>query len=267
MVFLGAGMFTAAAQAACRHPNALGVARNADIDARDGAVYGSVTKLAARELLQPGEVVLTFDDGPLPVVTPRILAALDRHCTKATFFVVGRMAREHPEILRATLAAGHSVGTHTWSHPAYVRQMTHEMLVREIDLGISAAEEAAGRRLAPFFRFPGLGDTPRAVAHLRSRGIATFTVDVISNDSFISDPHALLKRTLDLIEKRGRGILLFHDIKPVTADALPSLLDELERRRYRIVHLRPAPMQAPALAEPAMRSPSGAAISAWPGLR
>lgn len=222
---------------ACANPDALGVGRVIQIDGSKGEVYGGITKAPTHDILRPKEVVLTFDDGPYQGLTRQILDTLDRHCTKATFFVVGQMAVARPDIVRAEIARGHTVGTHTWSHPMPMKALTTEAQIEEIDKGIAAAYRVAGKGLAPFFRFPGLGDSPETLAHLKARGIATFTVDIVSNDSFIADPQKLAERTLNILAGRGKGILLFHDIKPQTAAALPIILAQLKTQGYRVAHL------------------------------
>ena len=223
----------------CAIAGALGVARVVEIDASKGNVYGSITQSPTHDILKPKEVVLTFDDGPYDGLSRRILDTLDQECTKATFFLVGQMAVARPQIVREEIARGHTVGTHTWSHPMPMKSLTVEAQIEEIDKGIAAVSRVAGRGLAPFFRFPGLGDSPETLAHLKARGIATFSVDVVSNDSFIADPHKLAERTLNILAAKGKGILLFHDIKPSTAAALPVILAELKAQGYRVVHLVP----------------------------
>jgi peptidoglycan-N-acetylglucosamine deacetylase len=187
--------------------------------------------------LQPREVVLTFDDGPMPWITKSILETLDRHCVKATFFSVGRMAIAYPESVRDVLARGHTLGTHTWSHPLNLKRMTPEASTAEIERGFAAVAAAAGQPIAPFFRFPGLSDSGLLLAHLQQRNVATFTVDVVSNDSFISDANRLARETIAKIEMQKGGIVLFHDIKVSTAKALPLILSELKSRGYRVVHV------------------------------
>lgn len=223
----------------CADPEAIGLARVVEIDAAKGHVYGGITQAPAHHFLKAKEVVLTFDDGPFAGLTRRILDTLDQHCTRATFFVVGQMAVARPEIVRETIGRGHTVGTHTWSHPMPMRALPVEAQIEEIDKGIAAASRVAGRGLAPFFRFPGLGDSPETLAHLKTRGIATFTVDIVSNDSFISDPQKLADRTMNILAGKGRGILLFHDIKPATAAALPIILGQLKQQGYQVVHMTP----------------------------
>ena len=186
-------MFTATpVAAACPEPaTALGVARVVEIDAAGGPIFGAMTSQAREaRFLGPKEVVLTFDDGPMPGITRSILDTLDRFCTKATFFSVGRMAIAHPALVREVLGRGHTLGTHTWSHPMNLPRLSPERARDQIDSGFAAVALAAGAPIAPFFRFPGLSDSPALLDHLQRRGIAAFTVDVVSNDSYIADPGA-----------------------------------------------------------------------------
>jgi peptidoglycan/xylan/chitin deacetylase (PgdA/CDA1 family) len=218
----------------------LGVARTIEIDATDGPVFGHLTRQPyQKDFLRPKEVVLTFDDGPMPAVTRQILDTLDRFCTKATFFTVGQMAIAYPDMLREVLRRGHTVGTHTWSHPLSLLHLSPSRALDQIESGFAAATLAAGQPVAPFFRFPGLSDSNALVSHLRSRGIATFTVDVVSNDSYIRDPIRLIALTLSRLGKENGGIMLFHDIKAATARALPTILTELKARGFQVVRLVP----------------------------
>ena len=225
------------AMADCQH--GLGVSRIVEIDATAGPVFGMITKQTREErFLGPKEVVLTFDDGPMPGVTRPILDTLDRYCTKATFFSVGKMAIAYPEQIREILKRGHTLGTHTWSHPMSLPRLKGDKARDQIESGFAAVAMAAGQPIAPFFRFPGLNDSPSLIAHLESRNIATFTVDVVSNDSYISDPARLIEQTLQQLDAEKGGIMLFHDIKPQTARALPAILAEIKARGFRVVHLR-----------------------------
>ena len=230
----------AAADVPCAAPDrGLGVARVVEIDSTGGPIYGAITRFSREaSFLGPKEVVLTFDDGPAPSITRSVLATLDQFCTKATFFQVGRMAIAYPSMVREVMARGHTVGTHTWSHPLSLGRLKPEAARDEIERGFAAVQMAAGQPIAPFFRFPGLGDNQKLLQYLQSRGIGTFSVDVISNDSFIASTERLIKTTLERVEQRQGGIILFHDIKPQTAKALPVILAELKARGYKVVHLR-----------------------------
>lgn len=225
---------------------ALGVSRIVEINTSSGPLYGAIsTQVREPRFLGPKEVVLTFDDGPLPAVTRPILDTLDRHCTKATFFSVGRMAIAYPETTREIMARGHTLGTHTWSHPLNLKRLSLDRSREEIEKGHAAVSLAAGRPIAPFFRFPGLSDSGPMLRHLQVRGIGAFTVDVVSNDSYIGDADRLLARTLREVENQNGGIVLFHDIKAATARMLPRFLTELRARGYKVVHMRPKEAVAP----------------------
>ena len=218
---------------------ALGLERVIEIDASGGPLFGTLTKQRYEpDFLRDKEVVLTFDDGPSPWVTPKILDELDRHCTKATFFSVGKMAVSYPAIAIDIIARGHTLAGHTWSHPRQLPKMKPEKAAEEIERGFAALEAATGGGIAPFFRFTGLNDSAGLLTYLQERGVASFTVDVVSDDSFIASPEELARVTLKRTRARGRGILLFHDIKPATAKALPAILDGLAQDGFKVVHLR-----------------------------
>jgi peptidoglycan/xylan/chitin deacetylase (PgdA/CDA1 family) len=229
-----------AVAADCKDPDkALGVSRIVEIDASNGPLFGAATSRDKEaSFLAPDEVVLTFDDGPVPWVTTPILDTLDEFCTKATFFSVGEMALSYPAMTKEVLARGHTVGTHTWSHPNNLKHLSLDKAKDEIERGFAAVALAASTGIAPFFRFPGLNDSNELLAYLQSRNIASFTVDVISNDSFIGSPQRIADRTVKLAVQQHGGILLFHDLKRPTAKALPAILSGLKAKGFKVVHLR-----------------------------
>jgi len=230
-----AGAPGVAAAQACG-PQALGVARTVEIDTRAGPRFGFQYQDAG--LLADGEVVLTFDDGPLRAYTRPILEALAAHCTKATFFLVGRMAVADPEMVQEYARQGHTVGTHTWSH-ANLQAMSPARARTEIELGFSAVQSAMGRPIAPFFRFPYLRDTKWATDYLVGRQFAAFSIDVDSKDYRTRDPSAVQRKVMADLARQRKGIILFHDIHYSTARALPSLLAELKAKGFKVVHTTP----------------------------
>jgi peptidoglycan/xylan/chitin deacetylase (PgdA/CDA1 family) len=240
LLIAAAQLAPAAADESCPKPEtALGVSRIVEIAATSGPLFGEFSKYEREpRFLGPKEVVLTFDDGPMPRYTKPSLDALDTFCTKATFFSVGRMAMAYPDMVKEVMARGHTMGTHTWSHPMNLRRQGIAVAKDQIERGFAAVALAADTPIAPFFRFPGLSDSGPMLAYLQERGIAAFTVDVVSNDSYIGNSDRLIKRTLEQIEKQDGGIVLFHDIKASTAKALPTILAELKKRGYKVVHLR-----------------------------
>jgi peptidoglycan-N-acetylglucosamine deacetylase len=227
---------TARAEEACATPNALGVARTVEIDTTGGPWLGAPH--GNPDLLRPGEVVLTFDDGPMPASTRAILAALAAECTKATFFMVGQMAAAHPGMVREVLAAGHTVGTHTWSHPN-LAVIAAGRVKGQIEMAIAAVQKAAGAPIAPFFRYPYLSSTAASVAYLKGRNIAQLAIDVDSFDYLVRSPQLMVRRTMTRLAAKRRGIILLHDIHASTARAVPELLARLKAEGYRTVHLQP----------------------------
>src|ERR1700720_3699936 len=160
---LCAGLLTclgapAASAADCPgHPDALGTSRTLVVGPREHPRIGTM-QYPETLPLEDHEVVLTFDDGPLPRNSNRILDILASHCVKATFFTIGRMAQSSPEGVRKLRDAGHTIGTHTQDHPSRMNRMSIERARQEIDDGIASVKAALGgdTALAPFFRIPGL---------------------------------------------------------------------------------------------------------------
>jgi peptidoglycan/xylan/chitin deacetylase (PgdA/CDA1 family) len=192
--------------------------------------------------LGPREVVLTFDDGPIPGKTDEILRTLDRFGVKATFLMVGQMADAYPAIARSVAERGHTIGTHTHDHTNLrtVSQAVAEAQIRKGEESVAAALRPGGFRPAPFFRFPYLADTAALRSSLAARNVTVIDVDVDSKDYFATGGEALRERALATIERRGSGIILFHDIHKRTVTMLPLLLADLKARGYKVVRLVPA---------------------------
>jgi peptidoglycan/xylan/chitin deacetylase (PgdA/CDA1 family) len=238
---------TAAAQAAdCPRQDALGTSR---VLAVDPATYPRVGLQSFPQTLPLAdkEVVLTFDDGPRPSTTTRVLAALADACVRATFFVTGRNSTAHPALLRRIAAEGHSIGHHSWSHANLMRAPA-STAVEEIDRGIAADEmalhgAASSVPTTPFFRFPYFESTPALLDLLQSRGIVVFGADLWASDWKPMTPQHELKLITDRLRVAGKGIILFHDSKARTAAMLPDFLRYLQDNRYRVVHVVGPPSQ------------------------
>ena len=181
--------------------------------------------------------MFTFDDGPWPNNTRAVLDALASHCTKATFFPIGKHALYHPEILKEVAAAGHTVGGHTWSH-ANLGKGKGDNAAEEIEKGFSAVKLAIGANPSPFFRFPYLQDPEAARTYLGSRNIAIFSHDLDSFDFKMRKPEDVVKSIMTKLEKKGKGIILMHDFQQATAKAMPELLSELKAKGYKVVHMK-----------------------------
>jgi peptidoglycan/xylan/chitin deacetylase (PgdA/CDA1 family) len=202
--------------------------------ARSAGLLGSVTRVSTSEPV----IALTFDDGPHPVDTPALLDVLDRHGAKATFFVVGRSAQRHPEILRRMAEAGHAVGNHTWDHcsmPALSGRYRRRQL--------AWTEETLGDRSAGLFRPPFGEQSLGARIDVARAGLDVVCWDVVAEDWRDDPPEIMLARVYRGL-RRG-SIVLLHDTlhtavderfrdRSATRAAVEELLVELGRQ-YRFV--------------------------------
>ena len=235
--------WTAVAKAAdCPRKGTLGTSRILRVDAASTPRVG-LKNFSQTLPLWDHEVVLTFDDGPWPPTTPKVLAALAQECVQATFFLIGKPASEHPELVRRIAAAGHTIGHHTWMHRSLMRIKAGET-TEEIDRGISANEMALHGVATtvpstPFFRFPGFETTAATLDLLQSRGIVVFGADLWASDWNAMTPKQELRLIIDRLKIARKGIILFHDPKARTAAMLPAFLRYLRDNDYRVVHLVP----------------------------
>jgi peptidoglycan/xylan/chitin deacetylase (PgdA/CDA1 family) len=233
--------WTAVAQAAgCPRQEVLGTSRVLAVDAATFPRVGlhSFTQTLP---LTDKEVVLTFDDGPSPSTTTRVLTALARECVRATFFLIGRNSAAHPALVKRIAAEGHTIGHHSWSH-ANLAHIPASDAVEEINRGIAADEMALHGRASsipttPFFRCPYFESTPEVLDLLQSRGIVVFGADLWASDWTPITPRQELKLITDRLHAAGKGIILFHDSKARTAVMLPDFLRYLRDNHYRIVHV------------------------------
>ena len=229
----------APARPACANPNALGIGRTVEIDTTGGPGFG-FEHFKELDFLRDHEVVLTFDDGPWPQNTPAVLKALAEECTTGIFFPIGKHATYYPEILKQVLAAGHTVGAHTWSHAALTnKKLSEDQRKEEIEKGFSAVKWALGGvSPAPFFRFPALQHPPEMVTYLGTRNIGIFSCDLDSFDFKASKPETVIDTVMKKVDKLGKGIVLMHDFQKHTAEALPELLRRLKAGGYKVVAMR-----------------------------
>ncbi|MFI4960737.1 MAG: polysaccharide deacetylase family protein [Hyphomicrobiales bacterium] len=224
------------AKARCDNPNALGVERVVQIDTTGGPGFG-FEHFKAYDFLRDKEIVLTFDDGPWPGNTPAVLKALADQCTKALFFPIGKHAGWHPEILKQVVAAGHTVGSHTWSHKD-LSKLTPEEAKNEIEMGIAAVSISLGNTpVAPFFRFPALRHPPEMVKYLGERNVGIFSTDMDSFDFKMRKPDQVITSVMKKLEKHGKGIILMHDFQHATAEAVPELFKQLKAGGYKVVQV------------------------------
>jgi peptidoglycan/xylan/chitin deacetylase (PgdA/CDA1 family) len=261
---------TASAADCPGHPDAIGTSRTIVVDPRAHPIIGTM-QYGKTLPLEDHEVVLTFDDGPLPKYSNQILDILAAHCAKATFFLVGRQAHDNPEGVRKVRDAGHTVATHSQNHPTGMDRLPLDRSRQEIEQGIASVTVALadGTAPAPFLRIPGLRTNDGIEEFAASKGLQIWSADFPADDWRHVPASRVYELAIKRLEAKGKGILLLHDIQPRTVAALPRILHELKVRGYRIVHVVPATPERPAtptapqqwLLHPASEM---VAVSRWP---
>jgi peptidoglycan/xylan/chitin deacetylase (PgdA/CDA1 family) len=224
-----------AANASACAPDALGTSRVLTLK-REHAGYGTVQYGPLP--LQKGEVVLTFDDGPVPGNIERMLETLEAQCVRATFFMTGANLARHPELGRRVAQAGHMPALHSFAHP-HLKSMPESEQLADLEQGVQAFAAVFGHAPAAY-RFPFLEETPAVLAALKQRNMTVASVDLGIDDWAPNDMRAetLVARLLQGLERSGGGIVLMHDANGPTADALLALLKAIRDKGYKIVHLR-----------------------------
>ena len=227
-------------------PGALGVARTIVVDPREHARIGAM-QYGETLPLNDKEVVLTFDDGPVPRHTGSVLETLASECTKATFFMVGQMANAYPAMVRRVHDEGHTIANHSQTHPFTFSRMSVPQAAAQIEGGFASIRAALGDpdAVAPFFRIPGLLRQDSVEQYLAAHGVMTWSVDVVADDWTHINAAEIARRAVSRLEARGKGVLLLHDIHEKTAVALPVILQELKARGFKIVHVVPAAPDRP----------------------
>jgi len=264
----GAGQ--AAAETCPGHPDAIGTSRTLVVDPTEHPHVGTM-QYPETLPLRDHEVVLTFDDGPLPRYSNQVLDLLAAQCVKATFFEIGKMAQAFPDGVKRLHAEGHTIGTHSQDHPLSFQRMPLEKVAQQVDEGIASVKAALGddgKDVAPFFRIPGLLRSPQVDELLASRGLMTWSADFPADDWRSISSARVVALALTRLEAKGKGILLLHDIHARTVAALPTILRELKARGFHIVHVVPATPEQPKTptvpADWGMKGEAQLAAEKWP---
>src|SRR6516164_9556631 len=232
------GCISASAQTCPGSSEALGTSRVLTINPGEFTLLGTIQYKQTLPL-KGHEVVITFDDGPLPPYTNSILDTLASQCVKATYFLVGEMARAYPSVVRRIYNEGHTIGTHSQNHPLAFQRLSMPRVEQQVDGGIASVDAALGdpKAVSPFFRIPGLGRNAAIESYLASKSLVVWSSDVVADDWKHINAKEIVKRAMRRLNEKGRGILLLHDIHPATVIALPTLLKELKDQGYRIVQV------------------------------
>lgn len=232
------------------HPDALGTSRVLVVSPEDHERLGTMQYKHTLPLADH-EVVITFDDGPLPPWSNKALDILTSQCVKATYFIIGEMAQQFPAVVRREYEAGYTIGLHSQTHPIHFERLTGDKLSYQIDGSMASVSAALGDRdeVAPFFRIPELGRSNTVEDALAERSLVVFSADVVADDWFRHiSPAQIVQRAMSRLEKRGSGILLLHDIHPWTVAALPVLLKELKDHGFHVVQVVPPAPTSPQIA-------------------
>jgi peptidoglycan/xylan/chitin deacetylase (PgdA/CDA1 family) len=202
-------------------------------------------------------IALTFDDGPDPVQTPRILALLAKYHVKATFCLIGENAQKHPEIVQQIVAAGHTLCNHTWNHSLTIGEDEPAAIRADLQKTDAAIRAAVPDAKIPFFRAPGGNFTDRLVSVAYGEGMASLYWEVDPRDwdhSADTDAAAHTDRLIATVEKdvRPGSIILSHDFKqPDTIAAYEKLLPWLTQNFEIGLPVPPAPVAPPSSSPPA----------------
>jgi peptidoglycan-N-acetylglucosamine deacetylase len=241
LIALCATVATALAGDCPGRADALGTSRVLYVDPADHPLIGSIQYRETLPLADH-EVVITFDDGPSVTNTARVLDMLRAECVKATFFAVGAMAHNSPALLRRAYDEGHTIGSHSQSHPLNLSHMPPEAAWQEMADGITTLTRALGkgRQLAPFLRFPALNRTSDLELKAMAAGQMVWSADVYADDWMHITPDEVARRPLERLAQAGRGVLLLHDIQTRTVAALPQILRGLKQGGFKVVHVAPA---------------------------
>src|SRR5213596_742142 len=177
-------------------------------------------------------IAMTFDDGPSATLTPKLLDLLAAHKMKATFFVVGQNAADHPEILKRAVREGHEIANHSWSHPN-LGKMSDEAVRRELQKTDDAIAAAIGKR--PTLLRPPYGSiTARQKKWIHEEfGYRIIIWDVDPLDWKRPGPSVVTARILK--ETHAGSIVLSHDIHPPTIEAMPATFDQLMKKGFKSV--------------------------------
>ena len=166
-------------------------------------------------------VLLTFDDGPNPGTTPKILKTLQENHIKAMFFLIGNKAEKYPEVVEQILKEGHLIGNHTYSHPNLFALLSSKKVQHEIIKGNDVLKKITGKE-NEWFR-PPIGTTNPIIASvIKAMNMKVVGWNKRSFDTVLKNPSLLKKRIL-FLTKPG-SIILLHDNLPQTAEMLPSYI-------------------------------------------
>lgn len=183
--------------------------------------------------IQKPAILLTFDDGPDPETTPRIVATLKQYNIKALFFLIGEKANQYPEIVQQIQRDGHLIGNHTQHHSPIFAMMSRKKVKDEVQIGKETLQQICQKEII-LFR-PPIGFTnPKIAAVIQQLQLKSIGWNKRSYDTVFKTPEKLVKR-LQFLAKPG-SIVLMHDNLAVTANALPQFLEKSEQKNLQFIN-------------------------------
>ena len=191
--------------------------------------------------LAHGEIILTFDDGPMPGTTPAILDILAKECVRATFFMIGKRAEANPALAKRVRDGGHTVGSHSYSHRE-LNGLPADEARDDVQRGYEAVEKAVYGNAADrprLVRFPEFKSSPDLVSFVHQHHGAVVNTNISPADWRGQPANVTFERLRALLDRQDRGIILLHDKQPETVKLLPMLLDEMKKRKMKVVVLVP----------------------------
>lgn len=191
-----------------------------------------LTSLHSNKSTKKNQLALTFDDGPHPEFTPKVLDLLKQHNAKATFFCVGQNIKKHPELFKQILLEGHAVGNHTFSHSNSFGFFGTEKVIDELNRTIDIVKQLTGKQMN-FYR-PAFGVTnPMIEKAVKQLNVISIGWNVRSLDTTKRDESAVLDRITSKISKGD--VVLLHDTSQKTINVLERLLLFLEEKNLKSV--------------------------------
>ncbi|MFB0525848.1 MAG: polysaccharide deacetylase family protein [bacterium] len=177
------------------------------------------------------EIALTFDDGPDPKATPKILDMLNKEGVKATFFVVGKMVEKYPWLLKRIWKEGHDIGNHTYNHPDLTKLFKEDIL-EELDKTRILIKKITGKDIY-LFRPPGGRYDNKVIVATTLTGYKMILWTDYPGDYGCPSIKVIYQRTVSKAE--DEGIILLHNGLDTTLEALPKIISELKKGKYRFV--------------------------------
>jgi peptidoglycan/xylan/chitin deacetylase (PgdA/CDA1 family) len=187
-------------------------------------------------------VALTFDDGPDPVNTPKLLDLLKKNGVKATFCVVGYRVRDHPELVRRMVNEGHTICNHSWQHLFDLSQRSDDYILNDLRATNNAIKAAAPKAKIKYFRAPGGNFTTHLVALAKQLGMTSIYWAVDTRDwDFPTYGHGttMVNHIIYWVKtytRRGAIVLSHDNLKPDTVTAYATLLPWL-KARFKLIRM------------------------------